>query len=515
MAPPPDRTNQPPAAALPEAQAEATLRWLVEQVPAVLWTMDADLRFTSSQGAGLIFLGLSPGQAVGLTIYEFFQSTDTSFAPIAHHLRALAGESVTYDNAWQDHLYRNRLEPLRDAHGRIVGVIGVAQDITANALLAERLRQAQKMEAVGQLAGGIAHDFNNLLTVISGYGEIHLASIAVGDPRRVQVEHILAAAGRAARLTRQLLAFSRRQVLLPRLVDLNVLVRDLYRMLRRLLDTRIAVELQLCDQPCIVHADPSQLEQVLLNLAVNARDAMPDGGTLTLATARRDAIPDQPGDWVRLSVRDTGIGMDAETRGRIFEPFFTTKEVGKGTGLGLATVYGIVMQSGGHIGVDSAPGAGAAFTILLPRAEGQPPGDSAAPEALPTDQADGTVLVVEDSPDVRALTCDILASHGYEVLSASDGAQALPLYRANAGRIDLVLSDLVMPTMDGQELAARLVAEGWETPVLFMSGHAQRDLLPRGAPGAAIGFIEKPFTSLTLLRAVRTALAEHRDRRKA
>ncbi len=514
MAVPPEADNQPPAAALTPAQLAANLRWLVDQVPAVMWTMDADLRFTSSHGAGLVFLGLAPGEAVGKTIYEFFKTDDRSFPPIAEHLRALAGEIVTYDSRWQDHIYRNRLESLRDAHGRIVGIIGVAQDITANAVLEERLRQAQKMEAVGQLAGGIAHDFNNLLTVIAGYGEVHLASIAVDDRRRVHVEHILAAAGRAARLTRQLLAFSRRQVLLPRFVDLNVLVRDLNRMLRRLLDTRIVVDLQLAAQPCIVHADPSQLEQVLLNLAVNARDAMPDGGTLTLATARCDAMPDQPGDWVRLCVHDTGIGMDAETRRRIFEPFFTTKEVGKGTGLGLATVYGIVMQSGGHIGVDSAPGAGAAFTILLPRAEGEPPGANVSEEALPTDQADGTVLVVEDSPDVRALACDILTGHGYEVLSASDGAQALPLYRANARRIDLVLSDLIMPTMDGQELAARLVAEGWETPVLFMSGHVERDLLPRGAPGAAIGFIEKPFTSLSLLRAVRAALAEHRARSK-
>jgi two-component system cell cycle sensor histidine kinase/response regulator CckA len=363
----------------------------------------------------------------------------------------------------------------------------------------EQLRQAQKLEALGTLAGGVAHDFNNLLTVISGFTELALVTMPRDDRSRGDLLQVKDAAHRAGELTGQLLAFGRRQVLQPRVVDLNESVERIHAMLGRLVGRHLTIAIETTKDLARVHADPGQLEQVLMNLAINARDAMPDGGTLTIGTAN-------VADGVALIVRDTGHGMDAATRARIFEPFFTTKEQGKGTGLGLATVYGIVQQSGGRITVESAPGAGTTFTIILPAVAAadvvEAPDD--ATDAAP--RGAEVVLLVEDEPQVRALAARILADHGYRVLEACEGREALRIAERHPGIIDLLLTDVVMPRMTGHELARRLRLARPETRVLFMSGHSEEAITLRGDVAAGAAFMRKPFAPETLARTVRGIL---------
>jgi CheY-like chemotaxis protein len=371
------------------------------------------------------------------------------------------------------------------------------------------------MEAVGQLAGGIAHDFNNLLTGILSYSELMLQELRPGDPLRGDLEQIRHAGQRAAGLTRQLLAFSRRQVLQPRVLSLNATVTELDAMLHRLLGADVVFETELDPGLWYVLADPGQLEQVLVNLVVNARDAMPNGGTLTIATANRqlDATDEtrgngvRPGGYVTLSVRDTGVGMDVPTQARIFDPFFTTKEAGKGTGLGLSTVYGIVEQSGGHIAVESAPGQGATVTIFLPRHEPSP--GAAAPgqpdrRGLPT--GNETLLLVEDEAAVRSSARRLLERHGYEVVEARHGRDALRILDEGGRRIDLVITDLVMPEMGGREMVERVRAHYPAMKVLFMSGYSERAVTSDGSMPPGTGFVEKPFTVEQLIRRTREIL---------
>ncbi len=366
----------------------------------------------------------------------------------------------------------------------------------------EQLRTAMKMEAIGRLAGGVAHDFNNVLTAILGYSELILSGLKEDDPMHAGVVEIRRAGLRAAALTRQLLAFSRRQDLQPRVINLNVIVADIERMLRRLIgeDVRLATSLD----PGLgnVKADPGQIEQVLVNLVVNARDAMPSGGSITVLTgnvAGGGALPG--GEWVALSVLDTGTGMDAETRAHLFEPFFTTKGVGKGTGLGLSTVYGIVQQSGGTIGVETEPGQGTRFTIHLPRTN--EPLDAPAPAPLPaaSSAASGTILVVEDADGLRRMLVDMLGRAGYSVLEACDGAEALSLCGLHESPIDLVLTDLMMPGMSGRDVVARLKRERPGLPVIYMSGYAGESSL-RKEIDKEDGFLSKPFTPAALLAKV-------------
>ncbi|MBI3327296.1 MAG: GAF domain-containing protein, partial [Nitrospinae bacterium] len=384
-----------------------------------------------------------------------------------------------------------------------------------------QLIQSQKMEAIGRLAGGVAHDFNNLLTVISGYSEMLLYRIGPGESLRRPAEQIKRSVERTASLIRQLLAFSRRQVLQPKVLDLNFLIADMDKMLRRLIGEDIALVLELDPSLGPVKADPGQLEQVLLNLVINARDAMPQGGQLTVETANVELnetstpahVGVRPGLYVRLAVRDTGCGMDAETQSHLFEPFFTTKEPGKGTGLGLATVYGIVMQSGGHIAVDSAPGRGATFTIYLP-------GIEEAVEAVESNKArsslmcgEGTVLLVEDETEVRELAHEILEMAGYTVLAAGSGKEALEMCERHTGPIHLLLTDVVMSGMSGPAVAERLTSSRPGMKVLYMSGYAGDAVAQHGVLDPDRTLLQKPFTPDALARKVREVIDAHHAER--
>lgn len=377
----------------------------------------------------------------------------------------------------------------------------------------EQLRMSQKLEAVGQLAGGVAHDFNNLLTVITGYSDLVLARLNETDDNRPKIEEIKRAALRASSLTRQLLAFSRKQVLQPKLFNLNDLVAEMSKMLQRLIGENIEMTTILGPEAPI-NADPGQLEQVLMNLVVNARDAMPNGGRVTVETSRVEIdeayacthLNVQPGSYVMLAVSDTGGGIDAEIRKHIFEPFFTTKELGKGTGLGLSTVYGIVKQSGGDIWLYSEVGQGTVFKVYLPAAAPREHETTAVPPVAAIPRGRETVLIVEDEPQIRQLASDCLAHCGYEVLCAADGLEALRLIEQTQQPIDLVLSDVVMPKISGRELAERVSTIRPLTKVLFMSGYTNDAIVHHGVLDGATWFIQKPFALDALARRVRELL---------
>jgi two-component system cell cycle sensor histidine kinase/response regulator CckA len=399
--------------------------------------------------------------------------------------------------------------PLRDAHGEIIGSITTTEDVTAKRAreLAERqqndqLQQDQKMEAVGRLAAGIAHDFNNLLTGILSYSDLILQELRPNDPLRNDVEQIRDAGQRAAGLTRQLLAFSRRQPLNPRVVSLNLTVNELEPMLRRLLGPEITLETELEPELGHIVVDPGQIEQVLVNLTLNARDAMRGGGQLRVATL--NAVLDGV-SYVAIRVSDTGVGIDEAVQPRIFEPFFTTKPTGAGRGLGLSTVYGVVEQSGGRIEVESVPGQGATFTIYFPRHWGPEPAIGTATQRMPQVGTE-TLLLVEDEAAVRSSVRRLLEWHGYTVLEARNGAEALRVYEAQEGNIDLVLTDVVMPEMGGHELVELLRARRPDLRVLFMSGYAERAFTSNGSIPAGTGYLEKPFTVETLMRRLREVL---------
>jgi PAS domain S-box-containing protein len=390
----------------------------------------------------------------------------------------------------------------------------MAVDVTERRRLEEQLVQSQKVEAIGRLAGGIAHDFNNLLGVITGYGDLLWAELSDGDPRRRRVEQIRKASDRAAGLTRQLLAFSRKQVLQPRILDLNHVVRDMETMLRRLIAEDIHLTTVTGQDVGRVRADPSQLEQVIMNLVVNARDAMPLGGSLTLATHNQEVPAGQsgvpPGRYVVLSVTDTGVGMDAETQSHVFEPFFTTKEVGKGTGLGLATVYGIVRQSEGHIVLDTAPGRGSTFRIYLPEEQEAAPAEAVPASAGSQPLGRETILLAEDEDGLRALVREILEERGYLVIAAGSGPQALELgAQCPQGDLHLLLTDVVLPGMSGRSLAEQLALRHPALGVLYMSGYTDDALGHHGVLDATTNFLHKPFTADALLHRVRNVLDTH------
>ncbi len=405
------------------------------------------------------------------------------------------------------------IAPVKDESGAITNFVAIQEDVTERHSLEAQLRQAQKMEAVGRLAGGVAHDFNNLLTVITSYSQLLLEDMARADPRRADLEEIQRAATGAAGLTRQLLAFSRQQVLEPRVLNLNDVLSAAGKMLQRLLGEDVSLQMTLAPSLGNVKADPGQIEQVIMNLAVNARDAMPDGGKLTIETGNTDldaAYAAQhsvvaPGSYVMITVTDTGLGMDEATKARLFEPFFTTKEKGKGTGLGLATVYGIVKQSNGFIWVYSESGHGTSFKVYLPRV-GEAPAVAAEARPLLTNRGSETILLAEDASGVRAVSEEILTRLGYTVLVASDGRAALELAAAHRGPIHLLVTDVIMPEMSGRQLADRLRQQRPSLKVLFVSGYTDDAIVRHGILEPGIAFLQKPFTPLTLARKVREAL---------
>ncbi len=619
----------------PDVKAQL-LRTLLDQMPGFLWTVDRELRFTSSLGAALRALGLQPNQVVGMTLFEYFDSDDPDLLPIAAHRRALEGKESEYEFSWGDRKYRCHVEPFRDESGAVSGAIGVAFDMTEakqaeetlrreryfseaatgslpglfylfdeggrflrwnrnlerltgysarqvakmspldffvgedrrtieesiqeafekgrttaevdlvsrdgtrtpyfftgelvvlddrrcivgtaidlveRRRLESQLRQSQKMEAIGRLAGGVAHDFNNVLTVILSNSEMLAGGLGPEDPRRQELIEIRDAAQRAATLTRQLLAFSRKQVLKPRVLSLNAVVVTLEKMLRRLIGEDIELATELQPELWAVEADPGQLEQIIMNLAVNARDAMPEGGRLSIATDNadiddgfaREHFPMVPGRYVMLAVSDSGAGMDAETQRHIFEPFFTTKPRGRGTGLGLSMVYGIVKQSGGYIWAYSEPGEGAKFEVYFPCAEGD---RSDAKAALATGSAlpgKETVLLAEDEDSVRRLARRILEEVGYTVLEARGATEALRISEGWDGPIDLLLTDVVMPELNGRELAERLSVLRPRIQILYISGYTDHEILD-GIIGPGNNFLQKPFTPEALTNKVREAL---------
>jgi two-component system, cell cycle sensor histidine kinase and response regulator CckA len=402
--------------------------------------------------------------------------------------------------------------PLVDDSGRVLGVASLAHDVTERVMLEDRLRQSQKMEAIGRLAGGVAHDFNNLLTVIIGYAQ--LLADTPGNRQADSIAQIKSAADRAAGITRQLLAFSRKQVLTPRIINLNDIMLNLDSLLRRLIGEDVEVITMPANDLGSVRADPSQIEHVLMNLALNARDAMPNGGTLTLETANvqldesyaneHQAIT--PGSYVMLVVSDTGHGMTPEVQARVFEPFFTTKEVGKGTGLGLSTVYGIIKQSGGYIWVYSEPDRGTSFKIYLPRVDqtAQTLGSEKRSAGVP--RGTETILLVEDDPQLRQLSSSVLAHCGYKVLVAGGPEEGLTTAESNHRDIRLLITDVIMPGMNGRQLAEKIQQINPKMRVLYISGYTNNAIAHYGVLDDGLWFLPKPFTLSALVAKVREVL---------
>ncbi len=433
-------------------------------------------------------------------------------------LRGLTASRTTKDGRCID--VSMALVPVGPDQGAFRGSLAVVCDLTdarrrkgEQADLEAQLRQAQKMEAIARLAGGVAHDFNNALTVITGHGEQLAMRIGPDDPGRKSVDAIARAADRSAWLTRQLLAFSRKQITTPRVIDLNGLVVNMQKLLRRLIGEDVELVADLSPEAGRIKADPSQIEQVIMNLAVNARDAMPRGGRLVIATSvvRRgpaqvlDAASGSDGSHVRLAVSDTGVGMDQETLAHLFEPFFTTKERGKGTGLGLSTVYGIVTQAGGSIDVQSQPGHGTTFTTVFPSADEDQPAE-VRQEGRPQAKATETILLVEDEDDVRTLLQEVLEQRGYHILAANGGSEALALSRSHEGPIHLLLTDMIMSTLSGIDIARQVAAMRPSTRVLFISGFSEHQLVQEALAQSGAAFLHKPFTPGALALRVRLVL---------
>src|SRR5579862_8207964 len=507
-------------------QSQQKLRIHFDHTPLGVVEWDLEFRVTNWNPAAERIFGYSREEAVGqhghfIVPGPFRELVDQVWLDLLHPKRDVRVPS-RYRFAHNDNLTKNGQliscewynTPLVDEAGRVLGVASLVQDVTERVALEDRLRQSQKMEAVGRLAGGIAHDFNNLLTVILGYSQILTDGVPAGSRLAESTTQIKSAAERAAGITRQLLAFSRKQVLSPRVINLNDVMLSLDSLLRRLIGEDIEVLTVPANDLGSVRADPGQVEQVLMNLALNARDAMRSGGKLTLETSNvtlddsyaRDHQPVEPGRYVMLAVSDSGEGMSEETQSRIFEPFYTTKEVGKGTGLGLSMVYGIVKQSGGYIWVYSEPRRGTTFKIYLPRTD-QPAETSVLEKrASPVQRGSETILLVEDDPQLRQLSSSVLAHCGYNMLVAATPEEGLDICRANHSDIRLLVTDVVMPRINGRELAEKILKVCPKVRVLYISGYTNNAIVHYGVLDPGLWFLPKPFSLSALVAKVREVL---------
>lgn len=498
--------------------SEAQYRLLFEDNPQPMWVFDrVSLAFLAVNDAAVAHYGYSREEFLQMNLKDIRPPQDAR--PLLDHL-AESRSGIQMAGEWRHRRKDGSILDVIITQHPITfagksAMLGLAADITDRKILEQQLLQGQKMEGIGRLAAGIAHDFNNLLTVISGRCALLCDKLEPGGRMRNSVEEIMKAADRAAALTRQLLAFSRQQILQPQILDLNVIVAGMGKLLRRLLREDIELVTICGNELGRIKTDPSQIEQVIMNLAVNARDAMPQGGKLTLETSNVNLDPAyaetryhvSSGPYILLAVSDTGIGMDEATKPHIFEPFFTTKERGKGTGLGLATVYGIVKQSGGYIWVYSEPGHGATFKIYFPRADDPAVviADSARQRHI-FSRGKETVLVVEDEPSLRSIVVEILQSSGYHVLEASNGADALDVASKEGHAIHLLMTDIVMPGIGGRELAERLSVLYPKMKILFTSGYTDDVVIRHAMLGAGAVFLQKPFSPETVSRKVREVL---------
>ena len=503
--------------------SESRFRVLVEHAPDAIVVYDvAQRRFVDANTNAERLFGYSREELLASGPERLYSSSQPDGLPLVETMenrigRAVAGETLLFERAartaeGKELLCEVRLVRLPFTDRSLLRASFI--DITERRKLEGQLRQSQKMEAVGKLAGGIAHDFNNLLTVITGYSELLLSQLGEESPLGKEVEEIKRAGERAASLTHQLLAFSRRQVLQPKVVDLNEVVSNIEKMLRRLIGENVELRTFLGTGLWSVKADPGQIEQVLVNLVVNARDAMPVGGKLTIETGNefldeeysRGHLPALPGQYVRLAISDTGVGMDEKAMSQVFEPFYTTKELGKGTGLGLSTVYGIVKQSGGYIWVYSEPGKGSTFKVYFPRTEDREEDPHKAVSPVEDLRGEKTVLVVEDEESIRNLACAVLSGYGYSVLPACDGEDALRVAGEHDGEISLLLTDVVMPRMGGRELYDRIRRQRPEIKVLYMSGYTDNAIVHHGVLDPGTAFLQKPYSPISLARKVMEVL---------
>jgi two-component system, cell cycle sensor histidine kinase and response regulator CckA len=502
-----------------EEKLRKTLEWqraIFEGSRDAILISDSDLLFVDANSAAVKLSGHSKEDLLKMRFSDLNKKTDHPQLEEIRH-RILSGEEVTGELVLTTR--DERKLDIEFSHQRVV-IAGVPyiyttmRDITARKQLESQFRQAQKMEAIGKLAGGVAHDFNNLLNVINGYCEMLLEDSESDNPKRNDIEQIGIAGKRAASLTSQLLAFSRKQILQPAILNLNDILQSMSTMLRRLI--RESIDLAIVTHPALglIYADPGQIQQIIMNLVVNARDAMLQGGKLTIETENvnideyyaQDHIAVTPGPYIILAISDTGIGMDANTQAHLFEPFFTTKQRGEGTGLGLSTVYGIVKQSNGFIWVYSEPGAGTTFKVYFPRVKGELPEPKEEKKSEPTAGGVETVLIAEDEQSVRTLTARILRERGYAVLEASNGIEALSIAQEYSGDIDLVLTDTVMPEMGGKELVSRITAVRSGIRVLYVSGYTDNAIAHHGILDSDIAFLQKPFSIESLARKVREVL---------
>jgi two-component system, cell cycle sensor histidine kinase and response regulator CckA len=501
-------------------KAEVTLQQqaqIIDEIHDAVIGIDLDGRITRWNRGAVRLFGHSAGEILGQSCSIL---TEPGARPVFQDMLVECGpEGSDFEARMRKksgatfHVHCS-FSPLHDIRGQVIGLISCLVDITERKRLEEQYRQAQKMEAIGSLAGGIAHDFNNFLTVILGYCDLLLDQLPGVDPSREPIHRISQAGEQAAALTNQLLAFSRRQVMQMRIVNLNTLVRDYEKVFGRLLGEDILLRSQLDPRLRLVHVDPVQMQQVLMNLAMNARDAMPQGGRLAIATrnvtlaAGADSEHSElaAGDYVLLSVTDTGRGIAKETMPRIFEPFFTTKEVGRGTGLGLSTVFGIVKQSGGAIEVRSVEGQGTTFDVYLPASAAVAVETPATKKREEIPSGNETVLLVEDEPAVRLLTANVLRTLGYEVIEAADGEEAVRAAQTSTRPIDLMITDVIMPHLGGREAVERIRESRPELRVLFVSGYTDDAIVRHGVLQAEMPFLHKPFTPPMLAKKVREIL---------